>query len=502
MGFNRFFGASILSLAILAGCGGGGDGTAPAAGGGGAGGGGGTTTSGQLTNSPIDGVPYTATPSGLTGTTMNGGMFNFQAGDTVTFNVAGLEIAVPGGARITPQTIAEELADGDAMVQGNILANLTTFFQTIDNDGDAENGSVTIPDDIEFANAADLLTSLEMAPADFTMAFQTAIDGAYPEGSEPTVVDSTEAMLRFYRNELQGNWRLVSATGAGETITSDANYQVLLSFDVGNTNAANDGVVNSFVFSEFDISDPADEFSFVGVGTTNYNSETAEFQFTSLPRALVPDFTSPPGTNNSSSESDPFLYSSKVALDGTQLVLTLVEQGITIVATFERFNNVKESLLGTWYEVLPPEFSTGGPTTIAAPAQNGSVDFGDDVASVFYYFLSNSRVMLVFTDLPAVDNGEEANGVIVADYTLANNRLTFTNVLLDSVSDVSAPDPAVANGDFVTVAASTLNDTKRILTEGDTSNEQETYEIYRILSLSERVGDFVQAAPAQATEVR
>jgi len=361
---------------------------------------------------------------------------------------------------------------------------------------------VTIPDNIEFANAADLLTSLEMEPMDFQMAFQTAIDGAYPEGSEPMIVDSEEAMLRFYRNELQGNWRLVSATGGGETIASDANYQVLLSFDVGNTNAANDGVVNSFVFSEFDISDPADEFSFVGVGTTNYNSETAEFQFTSLPRALVPDFTSPPGTNNSSSESDPFLYSSKVALDGTQLVLTLVEQGITIVATFERFNNVKGSLIGTWYEVLPPEFSTGGPTTVAAPAENGSVDFGDDVASVFYYFLSNSRVMLVFTDLPAVDNGEEANGVIVADYTLANGRLTFTNVLLDSVSDVSATDPAVGDGDFVTVAAATLNDTKRILTEGDTSNEQETYEIYRILSLSERVGAFEQAAPAEAVEAR
>ena len=180
----------------------------------------------------------------------------------------------------------------------------------------------------------------------------------------------------------------------------------------------------------------------------------------------------------------------------------MVEQGITIVATFERFNNVKDSLIGTWYEVLPPEFSTGGPTTVAAPAENGSVDFGDDVASVFYYFLSNSRVMLVFTDLPAVDNGEEANGVIVADYTLVNGRLTFTNVLLDSVSDVSATDPAVGDGDFVTVAAATLNDTKRILTEGDTSNEQETYEIYRILSLSERVGAFEQAAPAEAVEAR
>ena len=136
-----------------------------------------------------------------------------------------------------------------------------------------------------------------------------------------------------------------------------------------------------------------------------------------------------------------------------------------------------------------------------------SADFarlGDDVAAVFYYFLSNSRVMLSFTDLPASasENGEEANGIVVADYTLVNGRLTFTNVVLDSVSSDTAPDPAVANGDFVTVGTATLNDTKRILTEGDTTNEQETYEIYRILSLSERVGSFEQAAPAQATEVR
>ena len=491
MGFNRIFCASVLSLAILAGCGGGGDGTpaaAPTP----------VTTQGQLTNSPIDGVSYTAAPSGLSGTTANGGLFDFRTGDTVTFNIAGLQIAVPGGARITPQTIAEELADGDAAVQANILANLTTFFQTIDSDGDAENGSVTIPDDIEFANAPDLLASLEMAPMDFQMAFQMAIDGAYPEGSEPTIVDSTEAMLRFYRNELQGNWRLVSAMDGEETIASNADYQVLLSFDVGNTNAANDGVVNSFVFSEFELSDTEPDFSFVGVGTTNYNSDTAEFQFTSLPRSLIQGFT------NSSSESDPFLFSSKVTLDGNQLVLTLVEQGTTIVATFERFNNVKGSLIGSWYEVLPQDTFDGAPTVIAAPAENGSVDFGDDVAAVFYYFLSNSRVMLSFTDLPASasENGEEANGIVVADYTLVTGRLTFTNVVLDSVSSDTAPDPAVANGDFVTVGTATLNDTKRILTEGDTTNEQETYEIYRILSLSERVGSFEQAAPAQATEVR
>ncbi|MCE2747126.1 MAG: hypothetical protein LW710_14665 [Burkholderiales bacterium] len=493
MRLNHLFGVSVLSLAFLAGCGG--DGAAPAAG---------TpaTSSGQLTNSPIDGVSYTASPSGLTGTTMNGGMFNFRAGDTVTFNIAGLSIAVPGGTRITPQVLAEELADGNAATQANILANLTTLFQTLDNDGNAENGSITIRDGATLGNTAALLANLDDAPATFQGELNTAIssgEGLRDEGEPaPTVVTDVEAMLRFYRNELQGNWRLVRAVDGEETIASSADYQVLLSFDVGNTNAANDGVVNKFVFSEFDISDPADEFSFVGVGTTNYNGDTAEFQFTSLPRSLIQGFT------NSSSESDPFLFTSKVALNGNQLVLTLVEQGTTVVATFERFNNVKDSLIGSWYEVLPPEFSTGGPTTIGEPAQNGSVDFGDNVAAVFYYFLSSSRVMLVFTDLPAVDNGEEVNGVIVSDYTFANGRLTFTNVLLDSVTTDTAMDPAVGSGDFVTVAAATLNDTKRVLTEGDLSNQQETYEIYRILSLSDRVGtgSFVQETPAQATAAR
>ena len=136
-------------------------------------------------------------------------------------------------------------------------------------------------------------------------------------------------------------------------------------------------------------------------GTTNYNSDTAEFQFTSLPRSLIQGFT------NSSSESDPFLFSSKVTLDGNQLVLTLVEQGTTIVATFERFNNVKNSLVGTWYEVFAEGDS--GVTPAAAP-DNGRVTFGSDVAAVFYYFLSNSRVMLVFTDL----DSEQASGDALA----------------------------------------------------------------------------------------
>lgn len=491
MSFNRFIGASVLSLAMLAGCGGGGDGAAPAAGGGGAGGG--TTTSGQLTNSPIDGVSYSAAPSGLTGTTMNGGMFNFQAGDTVTFNIAGLEIAVPSGTRITPQTIAESLADGNAATQSNILANLTTLFQTLDNDGDPENGSIVIREGATLGNTAALLANLDDAPSAFQGELNTAISSGEELRDEgepaPTVVTDEEAMLRFYRNELQGNWRLVNTVEDGVTRATSADYQVLLSFDVGNSDAADTGVVNSFVFSEYDITDPMDLFAFVGVGTTNYNSETGDFQFTSLPRELIN------GNGNSSTENDDVLYSSKVALNGTQLVLTLTEGEITIVATFERFNNVKGSLVGTWYEV----FAEGDPgvTPVAAPDSQGRVSFGPDVGSVFYYFLSSSRVMLVFTDLNDELSSDERNGVVLANYTLTSNgtSLTFTNIILDTVS-VNSNDPALEDGLTVAVGAATLNDTNRELTDTSDPSETDVFTIYRILSLSERVGEFEQAAPA------
>lgn len=488
MSFNRFFGASIVSMAILAGCGGGGgDGTSAAAP---------TpvTTQGQLTNSPIDGVSYSAAPSGLMGTTANGGLFDFRTGDTVTFNIAGLEIAVPGGSRITPQTLAEELADGNATAQTNILANLTTLFQTLDNDGDSENGSISIREGATLGNTAALLANLDDAPATFQGELSTAVamgEELRDEGEPaPTVVTDVEALLRFYRNELQGNWRLVSSVEEGVTTTTNANYQVLLSFDVGNANAAEDGVVNSFVFSEYDITEPMNLFSFVGVGTTNYNTETGEFQFTSLPmRRLISGF------NNSSTENDAAFFTSKIVLNGNQLELTLIEDNITIVATFERFNNAKSTLVGTWYEV----FAEGDPgvTPVAAPA-NGQVTFGADVASVFYYFLSSSRVMLVFTDLDAELASDERNGVVLANYSLnsAGTSLTFTDILLDTVSVDPMGNPTLEAGLTVAVGAAMLNDTNRELTDSSDPNETDVFTIFRILSLSERVGDFEQAAPA------
>ena len=70
----------IAVLALLTACGGGG---------GGGGGGDSTvaTSSGVFVNSPTKGIKYSASPSGLTGTTDENGSYSYKAGDTVTFSL-------------------------------------------------------------------------------------------------------------------------------------------------------------------------------------------------------------------------------------------------------------------------------------------------------------------------------------------------------------------------------------------------------------------------------
>lgn len=72
-----------LSFFVLVACGGGGGGTTTSSA---------TNYTGQYIDAPVKGLSYTASPSGLTGTTDANGNFSFQAGDTVSFN-----IVTPGG---------------------------------------------------------------------------------------------------------------------------------------------------------------------------------------------------------------------------------------------------------------------------------------------------------------------------------------------------------------------------------------------------------------------
>jgi hypothetical protein len=87
---------SVISLTLTA-CGGGGDGgTQPAA----------APSTGVFIDSPVQGLTYGSTPSGLSGLTGPNGEFLYRAGDLVTFSIGGRFIAqVPGQPQITPFTL-------------------------------------------------------------------------------------------------------------------------------------------------------------------------------------------------------------------------------------------------------------------------------------------------------------------------------------------------------------------------------------------------------------
>ena len=108
-----------ITAATLVACGGGGGGTATVAA---------TNYTGQYVDAPVQGLSYTASPSGLTGTTDASGNFSFQAGDTVTFNIvtpAG-NISAGSVAPATPTTASTAVP-----ISVMSLSNGTQIAQTL-----------------------------------------------------------------------------------------------------------------------------------------------------------------------------------------------------------------------------------------------------------------------------------------------------------------------------------------------------------------------------------
>ena len=112
----KFF-FSVSCLAVLASCGGGG------------GGGNSTTTySGQFIDAPTKGLTYTASPSGLTGTTDANGTYKFQAGDVVSFAIPTSSGAISIGVH-SPPTPASSTES--AILHVSTMDNATQVAQTL-----------------------------------------------------------------------------------------------------------------------------------------------------------------------------------------------------------------------------------------------------------------------------------------------------------------------------------------------------------------------------------
>lgn len=161
-----------------------------------------TPLTGVFLDSPVQGLGYSTTPSGLSGITNANGQFNYNQGDTVTFNLHGRTIGAPVPA--APVMTVLSVFNATSLTDPRVL-NLSQLLLTL---GGTPSGSnpITVP---------------EAAPANFpaTLDFSaTNFDSSFPG---LTLVSEADAA-----SHLQGNFATLSVslsgTGAGgAVVTSD-----------------------------------------------------------------------------------------------------------------------------------------------------------------------------------------------------------------------------------------------------------------------------------------
>lgn len=100
---------------------------------------------GVFYDSPVQGLEYeTRTIYGMTN---ENGEFEYRPGETVTFAVGGLVLGSATGAkRTTPANLVIEVGGDVKKIRNHKITNISRFLQSLDNDGDVENG-ITITDE-------------------------------------------------------------------------------------------------------------------------------------------------------------------------------------------------------------------------------------------------------------------------------------------------------------------------------------------------------------------
>lgn len=145
-----------------------------------------TVLSGRFIDSAVEGIRYqTATRSGTTDAT---GSFQFLYGETVSFFVGDIPLgSALGSARITPI----DLVAGAFDTSNQQVVNIIRFLQSLDGDGNPENGIQISSDIVNLAGGQTLDFSLD------TAAFETVTNvllNYLTSGSVTTLVNSSDAI--------------------------------------------------------------------------------------------------------------------------------------------------------------------------------------------------------------------------------------------------------------------------------------------------------------------
>lgn len=193
-----------------------------------------TALIGTFADSPVSGLSY-ETSSGLSGVTDAQGRFRFQAGDTITLRIAGVDIGtVPASTLLTPAS----LAGGDE--DSARFSNLLVMLQSLDADGDPSNG-ITLPPGLPADQVRDIVALLDVDPIDFAdggynVGLQSLATGGYIRSAEEAAQHyaSTMALLDPTLGSAAGVWQATGEDGTAYVLRlSSSGRYVLASMQAG-----------------------------------------------------------------------------------------------------------------------------------------------------------------------------------------------------------------------------------------------------------------------------
>lgn len=171
---------------------------------------------GTFVDSPVAGLDYRGTDSEPARTDSEG-QFQYREGDTITFSIGDLELGSAIGAEVVTPL---DIVSGAGGAGDQRVTNILTLLQTLDVDGDLNNG-IQLTDQIrdEVSSNAGMLT-LDQAPNDFRQSLEPIVESLHEEGLftdlDPRprrVVDPEEAIEHFNRSTGE---RITVSTAGGE----------------------------------------------------------------------------------------------------------------------------------------------------------------------------------------------------------------------------------------------------------------------------------------------
>lgn len=214
-------------------------------------GGGSSGSSGRLVDSAVEGVAYSATPSGKSGTTDSAGVFACSPGDQVTFRVGGILLGSSAcSATVTPLELANiaTWTGSDDKVNNRLL-----FLQSLDDDDNPANGiritaavaSALAGATLDFAqSAASFDTALGAALPALSDAFGNPYSARTPSDTRRTLAkDHFEGSLASVLGETETT-KLNQASAGGEVAitkyTLDADSSLFIPYEGVNVAAGKD----------------------------------------------------------------------------------------------------------------------------------------------------------------------------------------------------------------------------------------------------------------------